>query len=103
MNKTLHDAQTSEFKELFKEAKDGLKIEHDVIGRPNLWKLAEEIGFNTPLEYNEDGYLNVDYSVFEEKYWNEQRPAFVKAEKKVLDVIHGLLISSTKKQEEEET
>ena len=103
MKKTLHDAQTSEFKELFKEAKDGLKIEHDVIGRPNLWKLAEEIGFNTPLEYNEDGYLNVDYSVFEEKYWNEQRPAFVKAEKKVLDVIHGLLISSTKKQEEEET
>ena len=101
MSKSLHDQQPSEFKALFKESNCDLKIEHDIIGRPNLWKLAEEIGFNTPLEYDDDGFLKIDYSVFEETYWNTQRPAFVTQEKKVLDIIHGLLISSSQKQGEE--
>ena len=101
MRKSLHDEQPSEFKELFKRTNCDLKIEHDQIGRPNLWKLAEEIGFDTPLEYDDAGYLKIDYSVFQEKCWDVQRPAFVTAEKKVLDIIHGLLISTSKKQDDE--
>ena len=52
------------------------------------------MGFNTPLEYDNEGYLNVDYSVLNETYWNGNRQAFVKEEKKDLDVIHGMLITS---------
>ena len=60
-------------------------------------KLAEDIGINSVLNYDEQGFLPVDISVFEEKFWNEERPCFVKEEKKVLDTLYALLIVSSDK------
>ena len=45
--------------------------------------------------------MNVDISVFREELWKSERPCYVKEEKKVLDVIYGLLISSYDEQDEQ--
>ena len=50
-------------------------------------KLADDIGFTTDLDYDESGFLKVDFPVFKEFFWNNQRPCFVKEEKKVLEII----------------
>ena len=59
--------------------------------------MVEEIGFNTL----HSGNLKVDFSMFEETFWNEILPGFEIGEKKVLDIIDALLISSYEKQDEE--
>jgi hypothetical protein len=101
MRKSLHDNYGPQFTNLFNKKVDGIKIEVERNGRPKLWELAEKIAFNTPLEYDEDGFLKVDYTVLQEKYWKNHIPCFIKAENKVLNIIHGLLLSSSEKQEEE--
>ena len=102
MKESLHVEQGPEFRALFDApSKPDLKIEHDVIGRPKFDKLAEEIGFDTKLEYDEEGFLKVDYSVLDEKTYDQKRPSFIVEEKKILDIIHALLICSHKKQCEE--
>ena len=40
-------------------------------------------------------------SVFDEFYWKDERPCFVKEEKKVLYTVYALLVSSSTKQDEE--
>jgi hypothetical protein len=99
MKKSLHAEHN--IKNLFKKTESDVKLEHETNGRPKLWKLAEEIGFNTDLSYDDQGYLKVDYFVLQETFWNVERPCFVMEENKILNVIHALLISSSKNQEEE--
>ena len=70
-------------------------------GQPNMITLANDIGITTELEYDEDGFLNVDMSVFDELYWKDEKPCFVKQENKVLDTLYALLVSSSTKQDEE--
>ena len=70
-------------------------------GRPKLWELAKKIAFNTPLEYDDDGFLNIDFTVLQEKFWKNNRPCYVKEANKVLNFIHALLLSSSKKRDEE--
>ena len=102
MKQSLHAKQGPEFRALFDAVqKPNLKIEHDIIGRPMFDKLAEEIGFNTVLDYDEEGFLKVEYSVLDEKIYDQKRPSFIVEEKKVLDIIHALLMCSQKKQAEE--
>ena len=101
MKQSLHDEHGPAFKNLFDEKETELKLEVETNGRPKLWELAERIGLNTALEYDDDGLLKVDFSVFQEKFWKHPRPCFVKEEKKVLDIIHGLLLSSSEKLEKE--
>ena len=102
MKQSLHSMQGPEFRVLFDAVqKPNLKIEHDKIGRPMFDKLAEEIGFNTVLDYDEEGFLKVDYSVLDEKIYEQKRPSFIVEEKKVLDIIHALLIVSQNKRTEE--
>ena len=76
-------------------------LEREKNGQPRMIKLAEDIGFTTDLEYGEDGFLNVDISVFTEEFWDLERPCYVKEGKKVLDVIYALLISSSVEQDEQ--
>ena len=40
-------------------------------------------------------------SVFDETYWDDERPCFVKEEKKVLDVVYALLLVSSQKHDVE--
>ena len=60
-------------------------------------KLAEDIGFNTNLDYNHKGVLKTDFSLLTEKLWRHKTPCFVKEEKKILDVIRALLLSASDK------
>ena len=101
MKQSLHDEYSQSFMDLFNNKKDDIKIEVEENGRPKLWELAEKLNFNTPLQYDEEGYLQVDFSVFQEKFWRNSRPCFIKEENKVLNAIHALLLSSSKKREEE--
>ena len=102
LKKSLHEKFDPKFSNLF--AKDTTKVamlERETNGRPKMIKLAEDIGFTTDLEYNKEGFLNVDVSVFREELWNSERPCYIKEEKKVLDAIYGLLISSSAEQDEQ--
>eukprot|EP00092_Neocalanus_flemingeri_P036870 GFUD01040132.1.p1 GENE.GFUD01040132.1~~GFUD01040132.1.p1 ORF type:complete len:761 (+),score=93.35 GFUD01040132.1:160-2442(+) len=102
LEKSLHDYLNPHFKNLFKESQSkNVTLELEENGRPKLLKLAKAIGFNTVLDYDEEGLLKVDLSVFKEEFWKFQRPCFVREEKKILDIIHALLLSATKKREEE--
>ena len=95
LQKTLHEKFNPKFSNLF--VKNSCKVpmlERGKNGRPKMIKLAEDIGLTTELEYNEEGFLDIDISVFREEMWNDERPSYVKEEKKVLDVIYALLISS---------
>lgn len=97
--KSVHDKLNPHFKNIFEnyEAKDAT-LELTEYGAPKLLKLAEDIGFNTELQYDGE-FLNIDYSVLKEDFWMDKRPCFVKEEKKVLDIIHGLLLSAAIKRE----
>ena len=64
-------------------------------------KLAEDINFNTALVYDEEEMLKVNISVLTEESWRHKTPSFVKEEKKVLDMIHGLLICALRKRDAE--
>ena len=52
-------------------------LERETNGRPKMIKLAEVIGFTTELEYDEEGFLNIDVSVFREELWKSERPCYV--------------------------
>ena len=69
MKKKLHTDLS--IKDLFKKTKDDVELKHETYGRPKLWELAEDIGFNTELTYDDDGYLQVDYASLKEK---EEKP-----------------------------
>ena len=58
-------------------------------------KLADDIGVNTVLKYQKNGILDIDFDVFNENFWNDERPLFVKEEKKVLDIMYTLLYLSS--------
>ena len=100
LKRKLHQRFSPSFENLFKhDVTKVVQLERLKHGPPNMIKLAEDIGFTTRLEYDEEDILQVDFSVFNEKFWNEERPSFVKEEKKVLDTIFALLTSSSTKQE----
>ena len=102
LHKKLHQSFSPTFESLFrKDAHKTVELERFKNGRPNMIKLADDIGITTELDYDENGFLKVDMSVFHEFYWNEERPCFVKEEKKVLDTVYALLLSSSSKQDEE--
>ena len=46
-------------------------------------ELAEGIGVNTNLEYDDSGMMKIDFEVLNEIFWNDERPAFVKEQKKI--------------------
>jgi hypothetical protein len=101
MKKTLHDEYGPKFADLFSRNVDGIKIEVFPNGRPKLWELAAKIAFSNTLEYDEYGFLKIDFSVLQEKFWKHNRPCYVKEANKVLNVIHALLLLSSEKREEE--
>ena len=102
LRKSLHE----EFSPHFEKISEGCEskvvtLEVTDYGAPNMLKLAEDINFNTALVYDEEGMLKVDIAVLTEESWMHKRPSFVKSEKKVLDMIHGLLSCAIKKRDAE--
>ena len=101
MKKSLHDKYNPTFENIFKEQNSNVELEVEPSGRPKLLKLAEDIGFNTALEYDADGILEANFHVFKEQFWKKERPCYIQEEKKILDVIHALLVASSKMQVDE--
>jgi hypothetical protein len=119
LKKSLHDDYGPKFKDLFSKKDENIKVEVEKNGRPKLWQLAEKIAFTSLLEYDENGILKVDFTVFQERFWKNNRPCFIKEENKmrpnaynhiyhlsheenkVLNTIHALLLASSQKREEE--
>ena len=99
--KSVHKRLNPVFKNIFENCDSkNVALEMTEYGAPKMLKLAEDIGFNTKLEYEGD-FLKLNYSLLTEELWKEKRPCFVKEEKKVLDVIHALLLSAETKRESE--
>ena len=101
LKKSLHDDYGPKFKDLFSKKDESIKVEVEKNGRAKLWELAEKIAFTSPLEYDENGILKVDFTVFQERFWKNNRPCFIKEENKVLNNIYALLLASSQKREEE--
>lgn len=98
--KNVHNIFNPEFDVLFRDGvSKTAKLERAKSGQPLMWKLAEDIGINTLLEYDNNGMVNIDFDVLNENFWNDERPVFVKEEKKVLDVLYALLNASKPNQE----
>ena len=65
-----------------------------------MWKLAENIGITTNLEYDQNGLLDVDFEVLNKSFWDDERPIFFMEQKKVLDIIYALLLLSIPEKED---
>ena len=58
-----------------------VKLQRAESGMPIMWKLAEDIGINTILEYDDNGLLSIDFDVLNSSFWNNERPIFFIQEK----------------------
>ena len=101
--RSLHDHFNPQFDAIFsKGVSKVVKLEHASSGQPMMLKLAEDIGVNTNLEYDDNGMMKIDFEVLNENFWNDERPAFVKEQKKILDVMFTLLSLSSPSRESAE-
>ena len=95
LQKEIHDRFNPEFATLF-EQEEGKVVKLTRLERnhPDTTKLAEDIGFTTKLEYDSDGYLLVNFDAIDRKFWDYETPQFVLEQKKVLDILLALLLST---------
>ena len=94
LRKDLHDRFNPEFAELFKKDDKEIKLTRMESNHPDTTKLIQDIGFTTELVYDSNGYLLVNCESIQKKFWDYETPRFVLEQKKVLDTLFGLLISS---------
>ena len=64
-------------------------------GTSQIVQLCNDVGFTTKLEYNSDGFLDLNYDLFCEELWYFETPLFRLEEKKVFDIILGLLMTAS--------
>ena len=97
MRKDLHDRLNPAFLNILNEdTKKNAVLKYDVRNHPRVYELCDEIGFTTDIVYNTDGFVDLNYDLFCKQLWDHDTPLFVMEEKKVLDVILGLLIAASK-------
>ena len=96
MKKDLHDQCNPKFENLLtKDAQKCVKLEYNQYHHPQIVKLCNDVGFTTKLEYNSDGFLDLNYDLFCEELWYFETPLFRLEEKKVFDIILGLLMTAS--------
>ena len=92
MKKELHDRFNPALATLLSAKSGNIPIlQYNENHQPLVADLCDAIGFNTKLDYNSEGYLDLNYDLFCEELWNFETPLFVLEENKVLDVIYALL------------
>ena len=94
LRKDLHERFNPEFAKLFVKDDKEIKLKRMESNHPDTTKLIEDIGFTTKLVYDSKGYLVVNFDAIQKKFWDYETPQFVLEQKKVLDTLLGLLISS---------
>ena len=72
-------------------------LQYNEFHQPKVYELCQMIGSTTKLEYNPEGYLDLNYDLFCQQLWDFETPLFVLEENKVYDVILGLLLSADTK------
>ena len=98
MKKDVHDAMNPHFKTLLSKDSEGVPIlQYNESHHPQTYELCEKIGFNTHLEYNEEGFLDLNYDLFCPQLWENETPLFILEENKVLDVLLALVLSASSK------
>ena len=98
MKKDLHDAMNPQFENLLSKDSGSIPIlQYNESHHPKTYELCENIGFNTDLEYNDEGFLDLNYDLFCPQLWQNETPLFILAENKVLDILLGLVLSASLK------
>ena len=98
LKKDLHDRFHPYFEDyMMKDSKNVPILKYNESHQPKVYELCESIGITTKLEYNADGYLDLNLDLFCEQLWDYESPLFVLEENKVFDVFLGLLSSASKK------
>ena len=96
MKKDLHEKLNPTFQNIInKRTEEAIELEYDGRNPPKTFELCEKIGFTTELQYNMQGYLDLNYDVFCRQLWDHNTPLYILEEKKVLDVLLALLIASS--------
>ena len=102
MKRTVHERFNPFFGNLFENCKStNPTLQLTDFGMPLLGTLAKDIGFNTALDYDEEGILKINFSVLTEEFWRHTRPCYVKEVMKILNIVHAILLSAIEKHEAE--
>ena len=98
MKKELHETMNPHFKNLILTDSGSFHIlQYNEYHQPKTYELCEEIGITTKLEYNEEGFLDLNYDIFCPQLWENETPLFILEENKVLDILLGLILSASLK------
>ena len=97
LKKELHDRFQPQFDNNMTPLSTTPVLEYNEDNHPKVYELCEKIGRTTKLEYNSEGYLDLNYDLFCEQLFDCDRPLFLLEENKVFDVILGLLLSASEK------
>ena len=90
MHKSFHNLHNPEFESKFEEDKSHLRLQEDEEHHPKLFELIDSLGISSKLTYNiENSAVNFDYLT--KQFRDDERPLFIMEEKKVNDIIEGLL------------
>ena len=92
MRKELHDRFNPSFETFMSvDSRTVPILQYNEQHQPKVFDLCNSIGITTKLEYNSEGYLDLNYDLFCKDLWHFETPLFVLEENKVFDVIFGLL------------
>ena len=98
LKKELHDRFNPQFEDyMMKDSKNIAILQYNESHQPKVYELCKAIGITTKLEYNSEGYLDLNYDLFCEQLWDFDVPLYILEENKVFDVILGLLSSAAEK------
>ena len=98
LKKELHDKMNPHFKNLMTKDAGKLPIlQYNEYHQPKTYDLCVDVGITTKLEYNEEGFLDLNYDLFCKQLWDNETPLFILEENKVLDTILCLVLSASEK------
>ena len=72
-------------------------LQYNESHQPRTYELCTDVGITTKLEYNEEGFLDLNYDLFCKQLWDNETPLFILEENKVLDTLLCLVLSASEK------
>ena len=98
LKKELHDKMDPHFKNLMTTDAGKIPIlQYNESHQPRTYELCTDVGIRTKLEYNDEGFLDLNYDLFCKQLWDNETPLFILEKNKVLDILLCLVLSASKK------
>ena len=72
-------------------------LKYNKYHQPEEYELGQRIRVTTKLEYNYEGYLDLNYDLFCQELCDFETPLFVLEENKLLDILLGLILAASDK------